>query len=231
MQRTKAELISVFDAGHPDPLLGLAKLWDRILAPAGLTFDAAGARIPYQLKDNLEAHVRLRATGEPIAFGALSTGMRNFLFRVGHLYLLFFQREFERGFVFIDEPENSLVPDFLFTLMEIYEEILRPHPVQLFVATHNPIVAAQFHPHERVVLEWEDGHVVARKGTAPKGDDPNDLLRKDFGLPEVMGPEGRKKWKEYQDLRKQLRHASDPAEKVALLERAAAIGRDYGFEP
>ena len=61
---------------------------------------------------------------QPLA-NRLSTGIRNFLFRIGHLFLLYFNRPVERGFVLIDEPENSLFPDFLFELMSVYEEILR----------------------------------------------------------------------------------------------------------
>lgn len=231
LEKTKAELIGLFDAQHPDPLPALASLWNAILEPAGLEFDAAGARVPVQLKDNLAAHVKVRGTDVVVPYGALSTGMRNFLFRIGHIFLTFFDLTVEDGVVLVDEPENSLFPDFLFTLMETYDAILKPHPVQLFVATHNPIVAAQFHPHERIVLEWEDGHVTARRGTAPKGDDPNDLLLKDFGLPHVMGPKGLEQWRRFQDLRRAIRQSNDESEKVALMEEAARIGREYGFGP
>ena len=54
------------------------------------------------------------------------TAYRRFLFRIGHLYLLYFQRDIQRGFVLVDEPENSLFPDFLFDLMEVYDEIVGP---------------------------------------------------------------------------------------------------------
>ena len=177
----------------------------------------------------------MRGSKQRIDYNRLSTGIRNFLFRIGHLFLLYFNRPVERGFVLIDEPENSLFPDFLFELMSVYEEILRDKSgathTQLFMATHSPIVAAQFEPHERVVLEWNDeAHVTASKGSAPKGDDPNDVLRRDFHLPELMGPEGVKSWHEYLDLRKQVRRASE-GDKPALIARALAIAGRYGFEP
>lgn len=235
LQKTKAHLIAEFDQTSPSVLEALARLWNRILAPAGLEFDVEGAKIPVQLKENLEAYIRVRDSKKRIPYNALSTGIRNFLFRIGHLFLLYFNRPIEQGFVLIDEPENSLFPDFLFELMSSYEEILCDKAgvthTQLFVATHSPIVAAQFEPDERVVLEWrDDATVTASRGTSPKGDDPNDLLRRDFHLPELMGPEGVKNWREYLDLRRQIRHAEEPA-KPELVARAMDIAQRYGFEP
>jgi ABC-type thiamine transport system ATPase subunit len=231
LQKTKAQLIAEFDGQHPPVLDALGALWNRILAPAGLELDVEGAKIPVQLRENLEAYIRLRGSNQRIPYNALSTGIRNFLFRIGHLFLLYFNRPIERGFVLIDEPENSLFPDFLFELMNVYEEILRDKHTQLFVATHSPIVAAQFAPEERVVLEWnDDARVTASKGTAPKGDDPNDLLTRDFHISALMGPEGVRNWQAYLDLRKQIRRAPE-ADKPALVARALDIAERYGFAP
>lgn len=228
LEKTKRQLIEEFDATHPIVLEGLVALWDRLLGPAGLRVDLEGIRQPVAMKDNLELRVVTR-TGQPVPYGALSTGLRTFLFRVGLVYLLCFDRKVENGFAFVDEPENSLFPDVLFELMELLDGILGPG-TQLFVATHSPLVAAQFEPCERFVLDFDDqGDVTARRGTAPKGDDPNDLLTQDFGLVDVMGFEGRKKYREYQELRKRMRRATEP-EKTELLEQAAEIGRAYGFD-
>ncbi len=232
--KTKGQLIAEFDAANPSVLHGLADLWNRLLAPAGLEFDVQNAQIPVQLTENLQAYIRLASgSHDRVPYGQLSTGIRNFMFRMGHLFLLYFHRKIESGFVLIDEPESSLFPDFLFDLMGLYDEILGPPGAtntQLFMATHNPIVAAQFEPYERIVLEWgDDGGVTASKGAAPKGDDPNDLLLHDFHLPEVMGPEGRKAWKEFLSLRKQIR-AAPPGQREALVLRAADIAQRYGFE-
>ncbi|MEZ4319036.1 MAG: AAA family ATPase [Myxococcota bacterium] len=230
LEKTKKQLLGEFDTLHPDPLEALAGLWNRILAPAGLEFDRENARIPVQLTDNLQAYIRLKGTHERIPYGALSTGIRNFLFRVGHLFLLYFNRSIDSAFVFVDEPENSLFPDFLFDLMEVYDTLVGPN-TQLFVATHSPIVAAQFAPHERLVLDWNgDASVSVHKGIAPKGDDPNDVLRQDFNLAEVMGPEGRRKWAEYVDLKARIRVEQDAGKRQSLLEQAALIGRAYRFE-
>lgn len=60
----------------------------------------------------------------------------------------------------LDEPENSLFPDFLLNLIETYQEVMidknGENNTQFFVSTHSPIIAAQFEPYERIVLEWND---------------------------------------------------------------------------
>ncbi|MDD5306576.1 MAG: AAA family ATPase [Deltaproteobacteria bacterium] len=234
LTKTKGELIEEFDRSHPKILHEIAELWNEILDRAGLELDEEGATNPIQLNDNLKAYIRLKSTKQTIAYNQLSTGMRDFLFRLGHIYLLYFGRKIERGFLLVDEPENSLFPDFLFNLMETYDKIVGNEDgnsnTQMFFATHNPIIAAQFQPHERIILEWdENGHVVAKKGRAPIGDDPNDLLRKDFELTHLMGKAGEAKWQEYLDLRAQIRRSDDKAEKDDLLARASELGQSYGF--
>lgn len=229
LHRTKAALIEEFERDHPPVLEALGELWNRLLAPAGLEFDVAGASIPVQLNENLHAYIKRRDSGERVPYKALSAGMRNLMFRVGHLLLLFWRRHYESAFVFVDEPEASLFPDFLYELMPVFDDIVGER-TQLFVATHSPIVAAQFQPEERIILDWDaDGFVVASKGRAPKGDDPNDLLTKDFGLTELLGPEGRSRWREYQQLRHEIRSKRGTPEADELLERASRIAREYGF--
>lgn len=235
LDKTKRHLIEEFDRANLEPLSELAGLWNKILAPAGLEFDFANARLPVQLQDNLKAYVRHISGGETVAYNQLSTGIRDFLFRIGHLFLLYFERHIERGFVLIDEPENSLFPDFLFALMEVYDDIVRHEDgtstTQIFMATHNPIVAAQFEPYERVILEWnERGYVTAKKGVAPAGDDPNDVLEQDFELTHLMGKRGLERWARYLELKKQARRARDDFEKQkTLLKEASEIARQYRF--
>ncbi len=153
----------------------MAALWNKILAKAGLEFDVEGASNPIQLTDNLNAYIRLKSTRQIVPYQALSTGIRNFIFKIGHIYSLYFGRTIQNGFLLVDEPENSLQPDFLYDLIGIYERIIQQ--TQFFIATRSPIIAAQFEACERFILEFEDtGFVTARKGIAPEGDDPNDLL-------------------------------------------------------
>lgn len=234
LSKTKRQLIDEFDAVHPKPLHELALVWNRILGQAGLELDETGANNPIQLNDNLHAYIRLIESKERIPYNKLSTGMRDFLFRLGHIHLLFLNGRVQRGFLLVDEPENSLFPDFLYNLIDDYAKVVQGpganETTQMFFATHSPIIAAQFEPWARIFLDWDGaGKVVARKGHAPIGDDPNDLLTKDFELPNLMGKEGLVKWLEYLELRKRIRRASDPLEKEALLEQAMALATSYDF--
>lgn len=236
IQKTKKQLIEEFDTLNPTVLDGLAEIWNRLLAPAGLEFDTASVRKPVQLHDNLQAFVRLKSTGERVPYSRLSTGIRDFIFRIGHIYSIFFNREVKSGFLLVDEPENSLFPEFLYDLMEIYRlastDKRGENHTQLFVATHNPIIAAQFEPYERIILDWEaDGSVSARRGLAPAGDDPNDVLKKDFELDHLMGAKGIEMWERYLDLRKQLRNTGESHDREAMIAEIQKIGNDYNFLP
>lgn len=235
INKTKKQLIEEFSNRNPKILGCIAQLWNKILDKAGLEFDIENARNPIQLTDNLKAYIRLKGSKETIPYNQLSKGIRNFIFRMGHIYSLYFNREIHKGFLLIDEPENSLFPDFLYDLVETYQELIidrnDENNTQIFMATHNPIIAAQFEPYERIVLEWnEHGCVDAVKGTAPAGDDPNDLLIKDFKLKNVIGKKGQEMWDEYLYLRKTLRRTNKPHEKEKLISIINKIGLDYNFE-
>jgi predicted ATP-dependent endonuclease of OLD family len=234
INKTKAQLLEEFDKLYPTILDKLAKLWNAILSKAGLEFDVRNAKKPVQLNDTFQAYINLKSNGKKIPYSELSSGIRNFIFRLGHIYSLYFNRQVDRGFLFVDEPENSLYPDFLFDLVEAYKQVIvderGQNNTQMFFATHHPIVAAQFEPYERVILDWNgDGSVSAKRGYSPIGDDPNDVLSNDFELPNLMGPEGRKIWKHYENLKKALIRAESMQEKEELVKEINKIGLRYNF--
>lgn len=227
-EKTLKQVKEEFSQKYPEILKGIADLWNQILGNAGLEFDYQGAKAPVQLTDNLQAYIKLKSSGKTVPYNALSTGIRNFIFRLGHIYALYFNREIESGFLLIDEPENSLFPDFLYDLVDIYQSII--HNTQFFVATHSPIIAAQFEPEERFILDFNDeGFVTARRGVTAVGDDPNDMLVQDFGVRSLLGPKGQEKWERFVELKMLLKHTNDPVQKERLAEEYAQIGRDYNF--
>lgn len=223
-----AQVREAFDVTNPYILDGLAKLWNKILDKAGLEFDLAGVKVPVQLTDNLKAYIKIKATGEHIQYNQLSTGIRNFIFKLGHIYSLYFNQDIQKGFMLVDEPENSLFPDFLYDLVDVYVELAKN--TQIFMATHNPIIAAQFEPSERVILDFdENGYVVSRRGEAPVGDDPNDLLIKDFGVRSLLGKEGIKKWEWFIELKILIAKEEDTSKKMELMTEYMQIGEQYNF--
>jgi len=227
--KTIKEFREIFDKDHPKILDHIAKLWNKILDKAGLEFDAEDAKIPVQLTDNLEAYVKVQNTNQNLGYNLLSTGIRNYIFRLGHIFSYFFNRDAENGFVFIDEPENSLYPDFLYDMIETYDNITRGS--QLFFATHNPIIAAQFEPSERFILDFnEEGYVFAHRGITPLGDDPNDMLENDFGVSDLMGKEGIKQRNRFRELRKMIKKETKPEINEKLRTEFLNIGILYNFD-
>lgn len=217
-----------FEQGHPEILAAVADLWNRILGPAGLEFDHAAAKRPVQLRDNLEAFVKVKSTGERLGYNVLSSGIRNFLFRLGYIFSLYFGRNIEHGFLLLDEPENSLFPDFLYDQVAIYESIIQN--TQFFTATHSPIIAAQFRPEERIILDFDESfHVQARRGITPLGDDPNDILEKDFEVRSIYGPEGIKQWERFLELRRRIKKETNPTAKRSMIDEFMQIGHAYNF--
>lgn len=139
--RTIREVRKAFDQENPMILEELGALWNKILDQAGLEFDVKNASNPIQLTDNLRAYIKLKNnTNGQMAYKELSTGIRNFIFRLRHIYTLYFNQEVKNGILLVDEPETSLFPDFLYDLISYYLKII--HNTQFFVATHNPLIAA-----------------------------------------------------------------------------------------
>jgi predicted ATP-dependent endonuclease of OLD family len=226
--RVYGEVEKEFDKNYPTILREIAALWDKILGKAGLYFDYENAKNPIQLTDNLLAYIKLKSTKETIPYNKLSAGIRNFIFRLGHIYSLYFNRGIENGFLLIDEPENSLYPDFLYDLIEIYQSIIKN--TQFFVATHNPIIAAQFDPAERIHLDFDDqGYVTARTGTSPEGDDPNDILEKDFLIRSLLGKPAIEKWERFLELKSLIKETKDKEEKMRYTTEYLQIGNSYNF--
>ena len=229
-KRTIDEVEKEFLEQNPDILKELADFWEPILTKAGLRFDYEKAAQPVQLTDNLKAYIYLAAENAVLPYAELSTGIRSFLFRLGHLYTIFRYHRDKGGIVLIDEPENSLYPDFLFDLLGHYEQTVPGG--QLFFATHSPIVAAQFRPEERFILEFDpDFGVVVRRGVTPEGDDPNDVLLKDFAVRTLYGEKGLESWKRFRELNHLIDTETDPTTRKAMLKEYLELGKTYNFDP
>jgi len=229
-KKTIEEVEAEFKENHPEILQEIGNLWNRILDKPGLKFDIEEAEIPVQLNENLQAYVKVKSSGQALPYNSLSSGIRNYIFKLGHIKTLYFQRQIERGFLLVDEPENSLYPDLLYDLIEQYLSIIQN--TQFFVATHNPIIAAQFEPYERIHLDFdEQGFVTATPGVTPIGDDPNDLLIKDFHVRSIYGKQGLQKWERFLELQRLIHSTSDINRQQELITEYLEIGNAYNFDP
>ncbi len=230
LDKTKRQLIEEFEAIHPDFLKVLSDEWNIILKKAGLFFDYEEAIRPMQLTDNLKAYIKSDKNRQIIGYNLLSTGIRHLILRFGYLKALFFQREIKHALCFIDEPENSLFPNLLYDIIPAYERITEGDKTQLFFATHNPIIASQFDPAERFILKFNDnGFVRQHKGKAPEGDDPNDLLLKDFGLETLLSREGKVNLERFIELKTIIKNETDKRKKHQYMNEYFDIGNKYNF--
>jgi predicted ATPase len=226
--KTIGQLDDEFSPLNPEILLEVAALWDRILGKCGLELDVQGVKTPVQLNENLQAYIKSKNTGKQLTYNQLSSGIRNYIFKLGYIKALYFNRQIKRGFLLIDEPENCLYPDLLYELMDDYWSIIEN--TQTFVSTHSPIIAAQFEPYERFHLDFDDrGYVTATRGVSPIGDDPNDLLYRDFQVRSIYGKKGLEKWERFRELRQLIRATDDPAAKEALMSEYTEIANAYNF--
>lgn len=79
------EFKNEFDSNFPKLLEHLSAICNRILDEVGLYFDHGNARIPVQLTDNLEVYIRIKSNDQQIPYNRLSAGIRNYIFKLGHI--------------------------------------------------------------------------------------------------------------------------------------------------
>ncbi|WP_395058996.1 AAA family ATPase [Flavobacterium sp.] len=152
-----------------------------------------------------------------------STGTKGLLLS----FLPLFKLDTKDSIILIDEPERSLYPDMQMDLMEYYQN-LAPE-AQYIIATHSPFIAASFEPEERFILYFDkEGKVAVRRGSSPIGDDPNDLLKNDFGV-NYYNKFGKEAYKKYLKLKEDLSKEKNPTKKKELLLETVKLGDTYNF--
>jgi ABC-type polar amino acid transport system ATPase subunit len=201
---------------NPNPIDNLSEKFDLIFSKLNLEIDKINVDYPIPFKN--------KNTDEIIPFSGLSTGTKGLLLLLLPLYLI----DTSKSIVLIDEPERSLYPDIQMELIETFKKISPKS--QLIIATHSPFIASSFEPEERFILFFhEDGKVGVMRGTAPIGDDPNDILKSDFKLEHLMNVDGREAFDKYKKLKKELSEETNKKKKDKLLEELLEIGNAYKF--
>ncbi len=221
-----------FNANNPSILEKIAVLWNKILAPLNLYFDVENAQTPIQLLDNLLVYIKTLDTNKNVPFHLLSAGIQNFIFKMGYLKAIHFYNTDKNSLVLIDEPEDSLHPRFLYGIVDLYKEITGGEKSQLFVATHSEVVAAQFEPYERVILDFDPdkfGTVKAHRGISPKGQNASDVLMNDFGTKFYQHDDAEKAHREFIRLQRTIRSTTDENTKKELLDKARELAFRYKF--
>ncbi len=167
--------------------------------------------------------IKNKKTDEIFPIQNTSTGTKGLLLS----FLPLFKLYTKDSIILMDEPERSLYPDMQMDLMEHYQR-LAPE-AQFIVATHSPFIAASFEPEERFILSFnKEGKVVVDPGKSPIGDDPNDILYKDFNI-DYINKEGKEAYKEYLELKQKIYFEEDVVEKQKLIKKSEKLGDLYNF--
>jgi energy-coupling factor transporter ATP-binding protein EcfA2 len=168
--KTIAEVEREFESSAPYVLTALKEIWGSLMEPCGLRFDFAQTDAPVQMSN-----------GSSLPFDALSPAIRNLLLRLGQVYSQYFGTDLRQGSLFLDTPEEGLAPELRSALIDLYRTFLITQKAPIFVATHCPLIAAQFPPARRLRLKClPDGSVTVSKGVAAAGSDLNRILKSDF---------------------------------------------------
>ncbi|KAF2513453.1 AAA family ATPase [Flavobacterium foetidum] len=198
-----------------NPLISFSENFNSILEKINLEVDLINTRNITPLNHKI--------TGENISIQSTSTGTKQLLLTA----LLLFKLDTKDSIILIDEPERSLYPDMQMDLMDNYKN-LAPE-AQFIIATHSPFIAASFEPEERFILYFdEDGKVAVRRGSSPIGDDPNDMLKNDFGI-NYYNKHGEEAYKKYLALKEAVANEKDPQKKKKLLLETVKLGDTYNF--
>ncbi len=162
---------------------------------------------------------------EKLDYQTWSTGTKQIIMTATPLFAL----DTKDTIILMDEPERSLFPDIQRTLINYYTE-LAPE-AQFFFATHSPLIASQFEPCERFILTFDEetGFVKAHRGIAPEGDDPNDVLVKDFGMRHILGEKGVAAWERFVELKMLIRNEKDEKAKEILVNEFLQLQHSYNF--
>ena len=208
--------ISQWQKDHPNPRADLAEnCLNKILQLFYLEVDTDGTESRLVLKTK---------QGEHISGKYLSAGAKQILTTSIPIYKI----NVSEGVILFDEPERSLFPDIQRELIGHYTS-LAPN-AQFFFATHSPIIASAFEPCERFILYFdENGEVKFHNGIAPEGDDPNDILRQDFNMADLMLQKGLEAYEEYRQLAMQIRAETNEAKKDQLIVKRLELGNRYNF--
>jgi len=200
---------------NPNVLESFAEKLNPLLEKLNLEVDLINTEFSIPIKN--------KKNDEIIPIQNTSTGTKGLLLS----FLPLFKLDTKDSIILIDEPERSLYPDMQMDLMEHYQN-LAPE-AQFIVATHSPFIAASFEPDERFILYFdEDGKVAVRRGSSPIGDDPNDMLKNDFGV-NYYNKHGEEAYQKYITLKQEVANETDPKRKKELLLETVKLGDTYNF--
>lgn len=214
-QKRLSEEFDKWQIENPNALEKFAEKFNPILKRLNLEVDIVDTEYSIPLRNKI--------TDEIIPIQSASTGTKGLLLTILPLY----QLDTDNSIILMDEPERSLYPDMQMDLIDYYQT-LAPN-AQFIIATHSPFIAASFEPEERFILYFDEkGKVKVRRGNSPIGDDPNDILKNDFGI-NYYNKHGEKAYKDYLTLKQKIANEENQKKKKELLLEMVKLGDEYNF--
>lgn len=201
---------------NPNPVEKFGKKFNLLLEKLHLEIDYNNTEFSIPIKNKRKNDI--------ISIQNISTGTKGLLLS----FLPLYQLETKNTIILVDEPERSLYPDIQMELISFYQKIAPD--AQFIVATHSPFVAAAFEPCERFILYFdENGEIKTKRGVSPIGDDPNDILKQDFGLEFLMNAQGLRAFEKFKSLKKELSEEKNESKKANLLNEILTLANAYKF--
>jgi len=200
---------------NPNKLKSFAEKFNPIIEKLNLEIDLVNTEFTIPILN--------KRTEETIPIQNTSTGTKGLLLS----FLPLFKLHTKDSIILLDEPERSLYPDMQMDLIDNYKKLASE--AQYIIATHSPFVAASFEPDERFILYFDkEGKVAVRRGSSPIGDDPNDMLKNDFGV-NYYNKHGEEAYQKYINLKQQVANETDPKKKKKLILETVKLGDTYNF--
>ncbi|MBB6224983.1 ATP-binding protein [Rhizobium leguminosarum] len=166
-------------------------------------------------------------SGEEIALEDLSSGEWQLLYSLLNLAI----NVDDNSLILIDEPENSLHPQWQSEYVSLVRELVSHRSgCHVIIATHSPLLAASIMPEDgnliRLERSHESGDLHAEMEDTAYGWLPEDVLKERFDMGSVRPPELTKATNDALQL---LKLSSDPS--PALREAATTIKELMRFLP
>ncbi len=214
-QKRLSEEFGKWQIENPNTLEKFAEIFNPILKRLNLEVDIVDTEYSIPIRNKI--------TDKIIPIQSASTGTKGLLLTILPLY----QLNTDNTMILMDEPERSLYPDMQMDLIDYYQS-LAPN-AQFIIATHSPFIAASFEPEERFILYFDEkGKVKVRRGNSPIGDDPNDMLKNDFGV-NYYNKHGKEAYQTYLSLKQKIANEENSKKKKELLLQMVKLGDDYNF--
>lgn len=207
--------MDLWNLKNPNPIKEISKRLGKLFDKLFIEIDDIDVERTIAFRD--------KRTQNSIPLDSLSTGTKSLLL---YLIPLFLSKPFN-SILLVDEPERSLFPDIQMEIVENIKNLTKDS--QLFVATHSPFIAASFEPEERFIFSFDEyGNVKLSRGISPVGDDPNDLLKNDFGI-NYINKYGQEAFQQYKDLKQKIYFEKDSKKKSEISKKLETIGEKYNF--